>query len=50
MGYAIAESEDTKLADMYAHRFADSGMRECFTVLLYACYECSPSDVAMEYA
>lgn len=50
MIYAIAESEDVELAEMYANQFANSGMRECFTVLLYACYEFFPPDIAMEYA
>lgn len=50
MIYAIAESEDGELAELYADRFANNGMRECFTVLLYACYEFFPPDVAMEYA
>lgn len=49
MIYAIAQSEDPELAEMYASYFAENGLRECFTALLYACYEFFPPDIAMEY-
>lgn len=49
MIYAIQQSEDAELAEMYAAYFAANGLRECFTALLYACYEFFPPDIAMEY-
>ncbi len=50
MIYAVAQSEDEELAEMYAAKFAEEGKRECFTALLYACYNFFAPDVAMEYA
>lgn len=49
MIYAIAQSEDAELAETYAQFFAEKGLRECFTALLFACYNFFPPDVAMEY-
>lgn len=50
MIYAVAQSEDEELAEQYADKFARQGLRECFTALLYACYDFFSPDVAMEYA
>lgn len=49
MIYAIQQSEDAELAEMYAAYFAKNGLKECFTALLYACYDFFPPDIAMEY-
>lgn len=49
MIYAIAQSEDPELAETYADYFAQNHLRECFTALLFACYEFFPPDIAMEY-
>ena len=49
MIYAIAQSEDAELAEMYAKYFADEHLHECFTALLYACYDFFPPDIALEY-
>lgn len=49
MIYAVAQSEDQELAEMYAAYFAEKGLQECFTGLLYACFEFFPPDIAMEY-
>lgn len=47
---AIAVSQDEELAESYAAWFVSENLRECFTCLLYACYEFFPPDIAMEYA
>lgn len=49
MIYAISQSEDAELAETYAAFFAAEELGECFTALLYACYEFFPPDIAMEY-
>lgn len=50
MIYAVAQSEDEELAEYYADEFVKQGKRECFTALLYACYNFFSPDVAAEYA
>ncbi len=50
MIYAVAQSKDEELAEYYAEHFVKQGLRECFTALLYACYDFFSPDVAMEYA
>lgn len=49
MVYAIAQSEDAELAETYASYFAENGLAEVFTALLYACYDFFPPDIALEY-
>lgn len=49
MIYAIQQSQDPELAEMYAAYFAENSLRECFTALLYACFDFFPPDIAMEY-
>eukprot|EP00172_Hildenbrandia_rubra_P000375 Plantae.Rhodophyta-Hildenbrandia_rubra.ctg11744.p1 GENE.Plantae.Rhodophyta-Hildenbrandia_rubra.ctg11744~~Plantae.Rhodophyta-Hildenbrandia_rubra.ctg11744.p1 ORF type:complete len:1092 (-),score=238.23 Plantae.Rhodophyta-Hildenbrandia_rubra.ctg11744:1608-4472(-) len=48
--YAIKESKDEELAEMYATWFIEEDLQECFTALLFECYEFFAPDVAMEYA
>lgn len=50
MMYAIAQSNDTELAETYAWKFAESGYGECMSALLYSCYDFFAPDVAAELA
>lgn len=46
----VAASDDPEIMEDAIKFFVENGLRECFTALLFACFETCPPDLAIEYA
>eukprot|EP00184_Porphyridium_aerugineum_P006141 CAMPEP_0184699800 /NCGR_PEP_ID=MMETSP0313-20130426/5924_1 /TAXON_ID=2792 /ORGANISM="Porphyridium aerugineum, Strain SAG 1380-2" /LENGTH=1782 /DNA_ID=CAMNT_0027158925 /DNA_START=278 /DNA_END=5626 /DNA_ORIENTATION=+ len=47
---SVAASEDPEIMEEAIQFFVSSGLRECFTALLFSCFEYCPPELALEYA
>ncbi|KAA8496164.1 Clathrin heavy chain 1 [Porphyridium purpureum] len=47
---SVSASDDPEIMEDAIKFFVEQGLRECFTALLFACFETCPPDLALEYA